>query len=166
MHLHRLPIVFLVGLAFAVGSGCTASTPNPPVETSSSVPSVLGPDDIIEVQVYLEKGLSGVYRIDVDGSLTYPLVGQIQVAGLTASEIALTLRNALSEGYLTNPQVAVFVKEFNSRKITIIGQIKKPGRYEFRDGMTLVEAIALAGGTTDSAILRVMQVTRRQPETC
>ena len=54
------------------------------------------------------------------------------------------------------------VKEFNSRKVSVIGQVRKPGRYGYHEGMTLVEAIAMAGGTTDSAVLRSIQVTRNQ----
>jgi len=130
----------------------------------AAIPSVLGPEDIIEIQVYLEETLSGVYPLDLDGNLSYPLVGTLPLAGLTAPEAAQKLRDALADGYLRNPQVSVIVQEFNSRKISVLGQIRKPGRYDFHDGMTLVEAIAVAGGTTDSAVLRLIQVTRKVPD--
>jgi polysaccharide export outer membrane protein len=122
--------------------------------------SVLGPDDAIEIKVYLEKSLSDRYEVDSDGMITFPLIGAVSVAGLTPSEVADTIRTGLLDGFLRDPQVTVFVVEFNSRQVSIIGEVKKPGRYPYRDGMTLVQAIAEAGGTTDSALLSSMQVTR------
>jgi len=130
-----------------------------------NAPSVLGPEDIIEIQVYMEESLSGVYPLDLDGNLSYPLLGTLSLSGMTAPQAADMIRESLSNGFLKEPHVAVIVKEFNSRKISVLGQIRKPGRYDFHDGMTLVEAIAVAGGTTNSAVLRLVQVTRKIPDT-
>jgi len=141
----------------ACRSGNTVTSGELRVETPRSV---LGPDDAVEIKVYLEDSLSDRYEIDSDGMITFPLLGTVAVAGLTPSEVAERIREGLLEGYLRDPQVTVVVLEFNSRQVSVIGEVKKPGRYSYRDGMTLVQAIADAGGTTDSALLSSMQVTR------
>jgi polysaccharide export outer membrane protein len=130
-------------------------------EVQVNVPrSVLGADDTVEIKVYLEDSLSSLYEIDSDGLITFPLLGAVLVAGLTPAELAERIRTGLLDGFLRDPQVTVIVVEFNSRQVSIIGEVKKPGRYAYRDGMTLVQAIADAGGTTGSALLSSMQVTR------
>lgn len=127
-------------------------------------PSVLGPDDLIEVRVYLEEDLSGEYRLDAAGRIDFPLLEPVVLAGLLPSEVADRLRGALADGFLVNPQVGVTVIEFNSRKISVIGEVQRPGRLVYLDGMTVVQAIAEAGGTTESARLDWVQVTRRDEE--
>ena len=129
---------------------------------AASAPTVLGPEDVFTVQVYQQESLTGEYRLDSNGDFTYPLVGAVHLAGATPTEAAHVLAQLLSEGFLIDPQVSISVKEFNSRKVSVIGQVTKPGRYAYHEGMTLVEAIAIAGGTTDSAILRTIQVTRNR----
>lgn len=127
-------------------------------------PTVLGPEDVFTVQVYQQESLSGKYHLDSNGDFTYPLVGAVHLGGSTPTEAAHILAERLSDGFLLDPQVSVLVEEFNSRKVSVIGQVRQPGRYGYREGLTLVEAIAMAGGTTDSAILRTIQVTRNRNE--
>lgn len=110
------------------------------------VPSdTLGASDIFEVSVYDERELSGSYRVATDGSIDFPLVGRVAVAGLTSTALAGVLRNKLLR-YMTNPQVSVFVKEYHSKKIYVFGEVRKPGTFVFEDGMTIIQAITLAGG--------------------
>lgn len=127
------------------------------------IPAALDRDDLVSVRVFAEESLSGEFRVGDDGQLRFPLIGTIQAAGLTAPQLADALRAALADGYLNDPQVGVDVVEFNSRKISVIGEVKSPGRYAWRDGITLVEAIAEAGGTTPSAALSYVQITRTRP---
>jgi polysaccharide export outer membrane protein len=115
---------------------------------------------VFEVRVFAEDSLTGTFRIEADGTFTYPLLGELHAAGSTAGELAATIRTGLADGYLNHPQVTVFVKEYWSRMVSILGQVSHPGRYTYRAGMTLVEAIAEAGGTTDSAVLVTIRVTR------
>jgi len=105
-----------------------------------------------------------VFRVEDDGRVAYPLLGIIDSAGLTATELAEVIRSGLADGFLQAPQVTVFVTEFNSRKVSVLGQVARPGRYRYRTGMTLVEAIAEAGGTTESAVLQSVRVTRRSKD--
>jgi len=157
-----LPIALFAATVLLASACATVPSPEPTVVVAS--PTVLGPEDVFDVQVYLEDSLSGEYRLDSNGDFTFPLLGSIPLAGKTPTEAAELLAAGLSDGFLRAPQVSVTVKEFNSRKISVIGQVYKPGRYGYHEGMTLVEAIALAGGTKDSAVLRAIQVTRNQDE--
>jgi polysaccharide export outer membrane protein len=155
------PLVIVSLLVLLNLSACRTGEIVSSGEVEIKVPrSVLGPDDTVEIKVYLEDSLSSSYEIDSDGLITFPLLGSVSVAGLTPAELAERIRTGLLEGFLRDPQVTVVVVEFNSRQVSIIGEVKKPGRYAYRDGMTLVQAIADAGGTTGTALLSSMQVTR------
>ncbi|MGC6416613.1 MAG: polysaccharide biosynthesis/export family protein [Bradymonadia bacterium] len=120
----------------------------PPVPDTTAImqSATLGPGDVVEVRVYQEKDLSGLFRIGVDGVFTYPLVGAVEAKGLSAAELADRLEKRLKAGYLRKPQVSVFVKEFNSKKVFVLGEVRKPGTFRFEDKMTIVQAVTLAGG--------------------
>lgn len=120
----------------------------------------LGPGDVFEVTVFGEPTLSGVHRIAPDGAIQFPLVNRIEVDGLTANEIAELLRHRLQDGYLREPSVSVFVKEYGSKKVFVLGQVQRPGTFPFTSGMNIVEAITLAGGFKDSANTNYVIVTR------
>lgn len=124
----------------------------------------LGPGDVFEVTVYGEEKLSGVHRIAPDGAIQFPLVNRVVVEGMTASEIAEELRRRLQDGFLREPSVSVFVKEYGSKKVFVLGEVARPGTFPFTAGMNVVEAIALAGGFKDSANTNFVIVTRQTPE--
>ena len=154
-------LLLLVSLALAL-AGCKQNTVvSYDVPRPELAPDVLGPTDVFEVRVHLEDELSGDFRVDGDGTISYPLLGTLDVDGLSSSGVAAKIRDGLADGYLLDPQVTVLLKEQNSRKVSMLGEVTRPGRYTYRDGMTLVEAIADAGGTTESAVLAAVFVTRR-----
>ena len=157
-----LSLVLLVGALLC--SGCPRGTPvsSGSVAPVTPPPPVLGIDDVIEVRVYLEPSLTGEYTVDSDGNIAFPLLGTVKVLGLAPGQVGTTLTARLREGYLNDPQVSISVLEFNSRQISVLGEVKSPGRYLYREGMTLIQAIAEAGGTTREAVLSSMQVTRTQ----
>jgi polysaccharide export outer membrane protein len=84
------------------------------------------------------------------------------VAGKTPSEIASAIERALQEGYLREPYVSVYVKEYNSKKIFVLGMVRKPGTFPFQGGMNVVEAVTLAGGFTETANANFVVVTRKK----
>jgi len=92
-------------------------------------------------------------RVAKDGTITFPLIGVVRVGGKTPQEAARTIRDMLAKGYLLNPQVTVNVLEYFKYRFTVLGQVQKPGSYDFpdRDRLTLLEAIGLAGGYTRGA---------------
>jgi len=121
----------------------------------------LGPGDVFEVTVYGEEKLSGVHRIAPDGAIQFPLVNRVVVEGMTANEIADELRRRLQDGYLREPSVSVFIKEYGSKKIFVLGEVQRPGTFPFTAAMNIVEAITLAGGFKDSANSNYVIVTRQ-----
>ncbi len=92
-------------------------------------------------------------RVARDGTITFPLVGAVKVGGKSPQEAAELIRDRLARGYLINPQVTVNVLEYTKYRLTVLGQVQKPGSYDFpdRERLTLLEAIGLAGGYTRGA---------------
>jgi polysaccharide export outer membrane protein len=111
----------------------------------------IGIDDTFDVRVYGETELSGTFRVATDGTIDYPLAGRLQVAGLRTGQIQQLLVTKLKGPYLKEPQVVVTVKDRNSQKISVLGQVVKPGQVAYYPNMTIVDAIANAGGFTGIA---------------
>ena len=120
----------------------------------------VGVDDMFEIRVYGETELSGVYRVATDGTIDFPLAGRIPVTGLRTGEIQQRLTDRLRQGYLKNPQITVLMKEWNSRKISVLGQVQKPGSVPYYPHMTIVDAIAQAGGFTGIAAKNSVSLRR------
>jgi polysaccharide export outer membrane protein len=159
------PLHLLLVLALALGSAGALCRPTVPGVVTGDPPkgfhdSAVGPGDVFEVQVFGEKDLTGTYRVQGDGSILYPLIGKVKVSGLTPPAIAHQIARRLRRGFLRNPQVTVFVKEYNSKKITVFGQVQKPGIYLYKDNMTIIQAITTAGGFTELADQNGTIVTR------
>jgi len=135
-----------------------AQTPSPrdSSELTGGLPKanyVLATNDLISVKVFQEDDLQTQVRVAKDGTITFPLIGVVRVGGKTPQEAARTIRDMLAKGYLVNPQVTVNVLEYFKYRLTVLGQVQKPGSYDFpdRDRLTLLEAIGLAGGYTRAA---------------
>jgi protein involved in polysaccharide export with SLBB domain len=153
------------GLVLVLVAGCAtggrrAATPAEPTVTGGLAASTLGPNDVFEVRVYQEPELSGLYQVGPQGDIMFPLCKKVPVSGLTANGVAEKLRACLSQGFLRDPQVTVLVKEFNSRKVFVFGEVQKPGTFAFEDGMSVVQALTLAGGFTKQAAQNSTSVTR------
>jgi protein involved in polysaccharide export with SLBB domain len=124
------------------------------------VDTTLGPGDVFSVKVFGEEALSGTFRVEQDGFIYFPLIGKVRVGGETPSEVGRRISRALRQGYLRNPQITIFVTQYNSKKITVFGQVKKPGIYLYTDNMTIIQAITEAGDFTDMADRDSTIVTR------
>ena len=109
----------------------------------------LAPGDSVQVNVYGEPDLSVRVLIDPAGKINYPFLGQVVAAGRTAPQLAAAIAAGLRNGYLVNPDVRVSVADY--RPIYISGQVRRPASYPFTLGLTLQQALALAGGMTDYA---------------
>jgi protein involved in polysaccharide export with SLBB domain len=120
----------------------------------------VGIDDTFEVRVYGETELSGMFRVATDGTIDYPLAGRVAVAGLRTGEIQQALVNKLKDKYLKDPQVMVTIKDRNSQKISVLGQVGHPGQVSYYPNMTIVDAIASAGGFTGIAAKNSVNLRR------
>jgi polysaccharide export outer membrane protein len=112
---------------------------------------VIGPDDVLSIVVWNEKDVSGKFNVEADGSVIFPLIGRVQAAGLTVRALEAELKKRLAAGYITNPQVSVTVDTYGSQRIFLVGEVRQPGMYSLKGKMSLMEALARAGSTTQMA---------------
>ena len=144
--------------------GSHSQPPTPAISESplASAPDrdyVIGADDVLAVNVWQEHELSQVVPVRPDGKISLPLVGELHVAGLTAWQLQDTIAQHLKE-YLEHPQVTVIVQETKSQRFNVVGEVQKPGSFEFGHPLTIIDAIALAGGLRDFAQSKKMYVIR------
>lgn len=151
----RTLLSVLAMTALILGGPATAQTPPSPAQTPPSPAPVastaaagyiLGPRDKLRIIVYGETALSGEFFVSSNGKLSLPLIGEVQAAGLTVSRLQATIENSLKEGYLKDPRVSAEVLTF--RPFYILGEVSKPGEYPYNDGLTVLAAVATAGGFT------------------
>ena len=150
--------VLLLAACFGCGHG-SANTPVPPIPQANH-DDRLGVEDAFTVRVYGEPDLSGTYRVSTDGTVDFPLAGRIPVKGMVAGEVQQEIVRRLKGGYLLNPQVTVMVTEWNSRKVSVLGQVQHPGAVAYFPNMTIVDAIASAGGFTGVAAKNSVNLRR------
>jgi len=122
----------------------------------------LSPNDVIKMKVFQEDDLATEARIGKDGTITVPLVGVVTLGGKTVEEATALLRESFGKDYLVNPQVTLTVAEYAKRRFTVLGQVQKPGTYDIpsEESVTLLQAIAMAGGFTRLAVQGKVTVTR------
>ncbi len=112
---------------------------------------IVGERDVLRITVYDNPDLTTVARVSGEGTISFPLIGEIKVSGLTIPQIASRLSELLAGGYIVNPHVIVFIEEFRSKKATVIGEVAKPGLYELPGQTTFLELLSRAGGLTKDA---------------
>jgi polysaccharide export outer membrane protein len=119
-------------------------------EKKASVSTPLSAEDIIQITVFQEPDLETKTRISQAGTITFPLIGEVKVGGLTPEAAAQSIRTQLAKDYIVNPQVMVSVTEYSKRRFTVLGQVQKPGAYEMpdRSEVSLLQALGTAGGYT------------------
>ncbi|MDR7550833.1 MAG: polysaccharide biosynthesis/export family protein [Armatimonadota bacterium] len=127
-------------------------------------PYLLGPDDVLEITVYGYADLSRLVTVLPDGTISVPLVGIITVAGLTVEQATKKIAQGLAL-YIKNPQVVVIVKEFRKFRIAVLGQVMRPGTYELKPGVTVLDALSAAGGLTEKASVTQARLIRASGET-
>jgi len=121
-----------------------------PVALRSDSNYEVGPEDILDIDIFDFPELSKPVRVSNDGTITLPLVGQVKAAGLTTLALAKALESEYSRIYLQNPQVTVGVREFHARPVSVVGAVEKPGLYPLSGPRRLVEMLSLAGGPRNS----------------
>lgn len=141
---------------------CGGSNQNTRVDLDPpSEHTTLGPGDIFNLEIVGEKDLPVEYQVARDGTVTLPYIQTLEVAGLEPQEVAALVRDRLiSEDILTNPSVVVTVKEYRSKRVTLLGQVQKPGSFPLAPDMTLLQAISVAGGMTSIAHATRVNLTR------
>jgi polysaccharide biosynthesis/export protein len=147
------------GAANSASVSVSASQDAPPRSTRSDDTFVIGDDDVLMISVWKEPDLSKQITVRSDGKISLPLIGDIQAADRTPSQLEMDVTDKL-KNFITDPQVAVIVQEVHSLKFNILGQVSKPGSYPLLAGTTIVDAIATAGGLKDFAKKKGIYVLR------
>ena len=135
------------------------------ISTPGNVAYKIGPQDVLEVSVFKVAELSKSAQVSEAGTINYPLVGEVTAAGKTARELERDLTGLLGAKYLQKPQVTVFIKEFNSQRVTVEGAVKKPGVFPIQGGMSLLQAVASAQGldsVSDNTVVVVRTVNGKR----
>lgn len=161
-----LELISALGL-LGVAPGCAGTreveAQRPPVlpDDATALPKKqnLGDGDVVEIKVFREPELAGVYRVSRD-EIEFPLIGRVALTGKEANAVAEEIRARLADGFLKQPQVTVFVREHNSRKVHVLGQVNRPGSFPYEAGMTVIQAVTNAGGFGELASSNKVLVTR------
>jgi polysaccharide export outer membrane protein len=129
-------------------------------EYDASVGFLLGPEDELEITVWKNQELSRLAVIRPDGLISMPLIGDVQAAGLTADALAQRITERLKQYFATTPSVSVSVKAINSYAVFVMGEVAKPGKYQLKSYITVLQAITTAGGFTVYAKRNKLQIVR------
>lgn len=150
-------ILIILTLSACHSSSARTLPPPPPPPPAASIT----PGDVLLIRVAGEKDLSNKYQVSTEGTIDFPYIGRLTVAGLRPTQLTTLIRKGLAKGYIKNPQVSVFAKGYLARQVVYIwGQVRKAGAYQYTPNMPLIRAIALAGGLTSMANKDAIQVTR------
>ena len=151
-------VVCLAGMLALPSGGPVGASVQPDLDY------VLGAHDVLQISVFNQEELSGLYTIGADGSFSFPLIGRIAADGLTVRAFEQALRDGLADGYFRDPQVIVSVAEYRSRQVFVVGEVRQPGAYPLTGEMNLIGLLATAGSTTASAS-SIAIVVRAGPST-
>lgn len=167
--------LIVVALLFGLAWGQTSSQPvkSTPQTTTATTPGgvddqprvvdsykfVIGNDDVLVINVWKEPDLSRAVPVRSDGKISLPLVGEVQASGETPRELEQEIAQKL-KNYITQPQVTVIVQQINSQKFNILGQVVRPGAYPLTNAITVLDAIAVAGGFRDFAKKKSLYILR------
>lgn len=157
----RLFAVWLIVLS-SIALGACRPTPKQVDLPRSDLDNAVAPGDKLTMQIVGEDKLPTEFEVSGDGSVAFPFINRVEVAGLEKHEIEEAIRQRLMAGaYYDDPVVVVTIKEFKSKLVTVAGEVKKPNSFPFVPGMTLTSVIAQAGGMTPLAIRWEVKLVRK-----
>ena len=173
IELSRTRIFELVMVAAALLVGACADTAGGPIPYnvalgSPDAPTVaplgsdyrIAPMDTVSVKVFKSQDISGDYQVDLTGNISLPLVGEVPAANLTTAQLDQRLTEKLGEKYFQNPDVSVGIKASTRHSVTVDGAVKQAGTFPIAGPTSLMQAVALAGGTSEDANARRVAVFR------
>jgi polysaccharide export outer membrane protein len=164
-----IAFILAFGVTEASAQGGAVATPakTPPAQQPSAAPAQapapaaqaaavstdyqVGPQDVLNITVFGEPGLSGKVRIDNDGSFQFQYLGRVKADNLTVAQIEAVIKKGLADGYIRNPQVSVEVDSYHSQNVFVQGEVRAPNKYSLPGNSTLMEVLALAGSVTPTA---------------
>ncbi len=161
-------LIGCVALTGVMWAQAGADVKNAPLPASAGATTghdntyVIGEADVLSINVWKEADISRSVPVRSDGRISLPLAGEIQAAGQTPLQLEQQIASKL-KNYIAEPEVTVMVQQINSQKFNILGQVAKPGSFPLTNSMTVLDAIALAGGFRDFAKQKSIYVLRQNP---
>ena len=149
----RMLVGTIVGVALLLFTGIASAPAQPngrPATTEPDGDYRIGPEDLLDIAVWNNTAISRTVPVRPDGKISLPLLDDVQASGLTPMQLRDAVKKRLAE-YVPTPEVSVLVKEVRSARVSVIGEIKTPGRYELKGRTTVLDAIAQAGSFSNFA---------------
>ena len=145
----------------SAGDNAIATDEGKPTDTPATTDPayVIGPEDVLNINVWKETDMTRVVPVRPDGKISLPLINDVQAAGLTPLQLASAVTDKLRK-FLTDPQVTVIVTAINSQRVYVVGEVLKAGAFPLLPGMTILQALANAGGFTTFANVKKIHVMR------
>jgi polysaccharide export outer membrane protein len=166
MAIHLILILALITLtpmpAAASQQPPAQQQPQPAAEAGE--PYLIGPEDVVEIAVWSNTDLSRTVPVRPDGKISLPLLHDVQASGLTPTQLQEALTTSLAR-FVAEPVVSVIVRDVKSIKVTVIGEVRTPGRYEVRSRTTVLDVLAMAGGLSQYAARGRITILRREGDT-
>ena len=155
---HRIHFLWL----YILLSACSPGSSLPELQQEATGAYQLDTGDRVQVIVFGQESLSGVFAVNDDGGVSMPLVGAVPARDLTLEEFQGEIERRLADGFLVNPSVSVQVDTY--RPIFVLGEVRSPGQFPYQPGMTVLTAVSIAGGFTYRAEDDYVSITRRSRE--
>jgi polysaccharide export outer membrane protein len=153
MRRHLITALLLFVAATVPGLGCTQRLAKATPDQNHAPGAgeyTIGPEDVLQISVWKNEAMSQTVPVRPDGKISLPLLNDLQAAGLTPTELRNILTKKLAE-YIPTPEVSVIVREVHSFRVSVIGEVRRPGRYELRSRATVLDVLAQAEGFTEFA---------------
>src|SRR5438093_7447776 len=157
----RVPCAPLVALALVLAFPPAPRAQSQSASAGASADYVIGPEDVLDIAVWNSPEISRTVPVRPDGKISLPLLNDVQAAGLTPMQLREALATSLTN-YIPSPTVSVIVREVHSVKVTVIGEVKTPGRYELKSRSTVLDVLAIAGGLSQYASRGRIVVLRQE----
>lgn len=151
--IYRIIFLICVGASVCVLPASGAGQAN-----LGSTTYIIGPNDLLSINVFKVPELNTTVRVAGDGTIALPLLGTIQVEGLNQSQLETKLATMLDERYLQNAQVSVFIREYKSKTVSVVGAVTRPGDYELLGKKSLLQVLSMAGGVTNQSAGQVIVI--------
>lgn len=165
--MHKRLAIAVLFLSLLV-TGCSVTTksitPEVPLSRQDGYEYRIGPEDILTISVWKNSDLSSTIVVRPDGKISLPLLNDVHVAGLTPTQLRDHLTERL-QVYINDVELSVIVKEIHSLKISVLGQVANPARYGYKSRLTVLDAIAMAGGLTEFAARKRLVILRQNGRT-
>jgi len=155
---------FIIATLIALSPAVQGFAQPPAAPQPADAAYVIGPEDVLDVAVWGNTDVSRTMPVRPDGKISLPLLNDVQAAGLTPMQLGGAIASSL-ERYIATPMVSVIVREVHSFKVTVICEVKTPGRYELHSRTTVLDVLALAGGFSQYAARSRITILRHQGDT-